>query len=141
MAFKRLKEVVENAKKEIKDCRIYRDSAICRFEITAEAFWKCAKVFLKIKEGIVCSFPKGCMRELFSNGHVDENDLEVLLNMIGNRSLTSHTYNEEVAEEIFQRLVSYVELLARLGGLQCLGYSFYLKVRFFKGEVRKVLLI
>ncbi len=102
--FERLEKVIENAKKENKDYEVYRDSAIQRFEITTEAFWKCIKVFLKIKEGIVCSSPKGCMRELFLNGYVDESDLKILFNMIDDRNLTSHTYNEEVAEEIFQRL-------------------------------------
>ena len=113
-AFDRLKEVVENTKKENKDYEVYRDSAIQRFEITTEAFWKCVKVFLKIREGVVCSSPKACVRELFLNGYVDENDLETLLNMIDDRNLTSHTYNEEVAEKIFQRLGSYVKLLKKL---------------------------
>ncbi|WP_025270324.1 HI0074 family nucleotidyltransferase substrate-binding subunit [Hippea sp. KM1] len=114
-AFDRLKEVIENTNKENEDYEVYRDSAIQRFEITTEAFWKCVKVFLKIREGVVCNSPKGCMRELFLNGYVDENDLEILLNMIDDRNLTSHTYNEEVAEEIFQRLGGYVELLKKLG--------------------------
>jgi len=110
-AFERLKEVIENIKKDNEDYAIYRDSAIQRFEITAEAFWKCIKIFLKIKEGVICNSPKGCIRELFLNGYVDENRLEVLLNMVDDRNLTSHTYNEEIAEEIFQRLGNYVKLL------------------------------
>ena len=110
-AFERLKEVIENIKKDNEDYAIYRDSAIQRFEITAEAFWKCIKIFLKIKEGVICNSPKGCIRELFLNGYVDENRLEVLLNMVDDRNLTSHTYNEEIAEEIFQRLGDYVKLL------------------------------
>ena len=52
--FKRLKEVFENTKKEDKNYEIFRDSAIQRFEITAEAFCKCVKVFLfKKRRGCV----------------------------------------------------------------------------------------
>ncbi len=112
--FKRLKEVLENTKKESENYEIFRDSAIQRFEITAEAFWKCVKVFLFKKEGVVCSSPKGCIRELFLNGYVDENDLEIFLRMVDDRNLTSHTYNEEVADEIFQRLKVYLEILTKL---------------------------
>ncbi len=112
--FKRLKEVFENTKKEDENYEIFRDSAIQRFEITIEAFWKCVKILLMKKEGVICNSPKGCIRELFLNGYVDENDLEILLKMIDDRNLTSHTYDEEVADEIFQRLKVYLELLTKL---------------------------
>jgi len=112
--FERLKEVVESTKKESENYEIFRDSAVQRFKITTEAFWKCVKVFLKVKEGIACNSPKGCIRELFLNGYVDKNGLEVLLNMIDDRNLTSHTYNEEVADEFFQGLKVYLELLTKL---------------------------
>ncbi len=89
----------------------FRDSAIQRFEFTVEIFWKSIKAFMKDQEGVTCGSPKSCIRELFSLGYLDEDQTRTLLEMIDSRNLTSHTYHEEVAEEIFGRLKSYIDTL------------------------------
>jgi len=89
----------------------FRDSAIQRFEFTVEIFWKTLKSFLKEKEGVDCRTPKSCIREYFSAGYLDEETAILLLKMIDDRNLTSHTYREEVAEEIFSRLNGYIDAL------------------------------
>src|SRR3989338_3488463 len=65
-----------------------RDSAIQRFEFTFELAWKTLKAFLE-EQG-----------------------------MIELRNLTSHTYNEAIAEEIYRALPKiltlYMDLLAKL---------------------------
>jgi nucleotidyltransferase substrate binding protein (TIGR01987 family) len=93
------------------DYYFFRDSAIQRFEFTVEIFWKMIKSFLREKEGIDCRTPKSCIREFFSAGYLDEELTVVLLEMIDDRNLTSHTYREEVAEMIFVRLQKYIDVL------------------------------
>lgn len=73
--------------------------------------WKAVKAFLSSVEGISCRSPKGCIRELFSSGHIAEDEATHLLEMIDDRNLTSHTYREEIAEEIFSRLGNHIEAM------------------------------
>ncbi len=89
----------------------FRDSTIQRFEFTVEIFWKFIKSFMQHQEGITCRSPKSCIRELFSLGFLEENQTRTLLEMIDSRNLASHTYHEEVAEEIFSRLKPYIDTL------------------------------
>ncbi len=112
-ALGRLNEAHLRAKDGLKDDDYYffRDSAIQRFEFTVEIFWKTIKRFLKEKEGIDCRTPKSCIREFFSAGYMDEDSAVLLLKMIDDRNLTSHTYREEVAEGIFMRLQEYIKQL------------------------------
>ncbi|GAB6077222.1 HI0074 family nucleotidyltransferase substrate-binding subunit [Desulfurobacterium crinifex] len=91
----------------------YRDSAIQRFEFTFEIMWKTIKVFLEM-EGIICRSPRSCIRELFSAGFISEEEARHLLKMLEDRNLTVHTYRESVAEEIFERLPSHVNILKRI---------------------------
>ncbi len=88
-----------------------RDSAIQRFEFTFEIFWKLIKTALKQLEGTECNSPKSCMRELFRNKYVEEPELEKLLEMVDDRNLTVHTYHEEIAEDLFNKLKRYISLI------------------------------
>ena len=88
-----------------------RDSAIQRFEFTFEIFWKLVKTALKQLEGIECNSPKSCMRELFRNKYIEEPELEKLLEMVDDRNLTVHTYREEIAEDLFNKLKKYINLM------------------------------
>lgn len=113
LAFNRFKEAYLRAEKgkANSDYYFFRDSAIQRFEFTVEIFWKTIKSFLKEKDGIDCRTPKNCIREFFSAGHLNEEETILLLGMIDDRNLTSHTYREEVAESIFSRLNKYIDAL------------------------------
>lgn len=66
------------------------------------------------REGIDCRTPKGCIREFFSAGYVSEEDAKLLLEMIDDRNLTSHTYHEEGAEKLFSSLKRYIPLMELL---------------------------
>ena len=89
----------------------YRDSTIQRFEFTLEIAWKSIKQFLLEYEGVECRSPKGCIRELFSAGHLDENSAAMLLQMVDDRNLTTHTYHESLADEIFAHIQTYIDIL------------------------------
>lgn len=115
-AYNRFKEAYFKAQKEKEkdDYYFFRDSTIQRFEFTVEIFWKTIKTFLKEKEGIDCRTPKTCIREYFSAGHIDKEDTILLLEMIDDRNLTSHTYKEEIAESIFSRFDKYIDSLENI---------------------------
>lgn len=91
--------------------RIERDAAIQRFEYTCEAVWKAAQRYLQEVEGVSVGSPKGSLRASRDVGLLTDEQTVIGLEMIDDRNLTVHTYNEAVAEEIFSGLFSYAELL------------------------------
>ncbi len=93
---------------------IIRDAAIQRFEYSFEIFWKFIKEYLRVKEGIVCNSPKSCFREAFRMKLQTEEETIKALQMADDRNLTSHTYREEVAEEIYRKIKDYYKLMDRV---------------------------
>lgn len=93
---------------------IIRDAAIQRFEYTFEICWKTLQAYLKEKEGIIANSPKSVYREALSANLLDGNEVELALKMTDDRNLTTHTYHEEVAQQIFEKLPDYFELLKKL---------------------------
>ena len=75
-----------------------RDGAIQRFEYSFELCWKLAQKMFS-SEGIQVHSPKAVIRELASQGLID--NPEDWLDFLEKRNLTSHTYNEKVAEKVF----------------------------------------
>jgi len=112
----RLKEAYEKTVEHRGDeeYQFFRDSAIWRFKFTVEILWKSLKGFLYEVEGINCKSPKGCIREFFSSGYISPEETTNLLEMIDSRNKTSHTYHEEIAEEIFLELKEYIPLIEKV---------------------------
>lgn len=92
--------------------RVERDAAIQRFEYTCEAVWKVAQRYLLEVEGLSVGSPKGSVRASRDVGLLDDEQATVGLEMIDDRNLTVHTYNEAVAEDIYSNLPRYADLLA-----------------------------
>ncbi|MEE4287138.1 MAG: nucleotidyltransferase substrate binding protein [Mariniphaga sp.] len=99
-----------------------KEGLIQRFEYTFELAWKTLKDFLE-SENVEARFPrevikKGFQYEIISNG-------EVWMEMLENRNLMTHTYDEEIFE-------SAVKLAVR---------SFYPEIKqlflFFQTEIQK----
>ncbi|QGU00464.1 hypothetical protein SYNTR_1870 [Candidatus Syntrophocurvum alkaliphilum] len=116
-ALKTLDEVLRLEDKSV----IQRDAAIQRFEYTFEAVWKTAKLFLFENEGIDIGSPKGVMRSLREVGILNEDETQRALQMVDDRNRTSHTYNEDIAEQIYARLPEYYQILNKING--CLSPS------------------
>ncbi|MHB1679692.1 MAG: HI0074 family nucleotidyltransferase substrate-binding subunit [bacterium] len=112
-SLKKFKEAYEKtiANIENSDYFFFRDSSIQRFEFTVEIFWKLLKNILQDNEGIFCNSPKSCVREFFALGHIKESNTKILLEMLDDRNLTSHTYHEEIAEIIFLKFKNYINNL------------------------------
>lgn len=128
----RLNERIEAAKKAMSAFQevmrietptaIERDAAIQRFEFTFEAVWKAAKQVLFEREGIDAGSPKGVIRSCREVGILTEDQTITALEMVDDRNLTVHTYNEKLAAEIYSRLRNYRDILnSWLDGLNSNG--------------------
>lgn len=93
---------------------LIQDASIQRFEYTTEAVWKCLQSYLKEFEGILCASPKACFREAKKVKLLDEEAVNLALEMIDDRNLTSHTYHEEVAEMLYKHLPQYALLMKNI---------------------------
>ena len=93
---------------------IVRDGTIQRFEYTFESVWKLLKLYLAEQEGVICNSPKRCFREAFKASLLTAEEVAACLVMTDDRNLTSHTYIEQVAEEIYRKLPRYAALMRRL---------------------------
>ncbi len=98
-ALKRLEEAVEKAQDELD-----RDGVIQRFEFTVELLWKTLKAIL-LYQGVECFSPRDCIKKAFRYGIIDDD--EILLDMLEDRNLSSHVYDEATAEEIFNRIKNF----------------------------------
>ena len=90
---------------------VERDALIQRFEFSFELLWKCAKEYLYVVEGIDAASPKKvirCCREL---GMLDDRQTQEALQMVDDRNLTTHTYDETFAKAVVERIRSYDPLL------------------------------
>ena len=74
---------------------IVRDASIQRFEFCVELAWKTSKKAM----GTNTSSPKQVIREMAQAGLIE--DIQLWLESIDMRNLSSHTYKEELAEKVF----------------------------------------
>lgn len=114
-ALEKLKEAVERIQEDYpidKDGNIDEDQflddilkegVIQRFEYTHELAWNVMKDFL-VNSGNANIFgSKDASREAFSAGLIENGEL--WMDMIVSRNKTSHTYNEETADDIFLKIM------------------------------------
>ncbi len=74
------------------------------FEFTHELAWKVLKDYLEEQGFVDLIGSKNATREAFKNGLIVEG--QVWMDMIKARNLTSHTYNEEVADGIVKDILT-----------------------------------
>ena len=84
-----------------RDAPLAIDGTIQRFEVTIELYWKVLKRLLEA-EGIQAATPREALRRAFQAGWID--DEEAWLEMLQNRNLTSHTYNEALAGQVYDAI-------------------------------------
>ena len=87
------------------------DACIQRFEFCIELTWKTLKKCLAI-EGIEANTPRECIQQAYSIHWLD--DETVWLSMLRDRNLTSHTYKEDLALEIYHRLPEHLHAMMTL---------------------------
>ena len=87
------------------------DACIHRFVFCIELTWKTLKKSLAI-EGIEANTPRECIQQAYSIHWI--NDESAWLSMLKDRNLTSHTYKEDLALEIYHRLPLHYQAMADL---------------------------
>ena len=97
-ALKKLKIALE---KNIADDELYLDGLIQRFEFCFELSWKVMQNFLSY-EGIFVNSPRSAIRKSFENEIIF--DVESWLDMLESRNLSTHTYDENTAKEIYKNI-------------------------------------
>ena len=75
-----------------------------RFEFTYEMSWKCIKRYLDYI-GIECHSPRDCFKEAFSQKAIA--DEMIWIDMIGQRNISSHVYDEDEIKEILGKIGDY----------------------------------
>jgi nucleotidyltransferase substrate binding protein (TIGR01987 family) len=86
-----------------------RDASIQRFEFTSEICWKLLQEVLKDDYMLEIRYPKGCYEAAFQVGLLDETLCLSLNRTIKDRNLTSHTYHEGLAQQIFENLPEHAK--------------------------------
>lgn len=93
---------------------IIRDSLIQRFEFTYELTHKTLKEFMKyLGVTLENSFPRTIFKKAYVNNLISDD--KVWINLLEDRNSTSHIYNENMAEEIADRIKNqYVSAIKEL---------------------------
>lgn len=104
----RLAEAVAAPKSEL-----VRDATIQRFEFTFEVVWKTLKLYLE-RQGYECGGPRPTLKKAFSEKLIPTpEEADVWLQMLDDRNLTTHAYDEALANRIYDNIVrSHAPLLA-----------------------------
>lgn len=91
---------------------ISRDVAILRFMLACEATWKAAQAVLRA-QGLEVQSPRATLRASRGEGLLDDADADGANDMLNDRNLAVHTYNQDLAEELARRLPRWSSLLDR----------------------------
>ncbi len=102
-AFARMQSAVAlAAERDLSD--LEQQGLIQGFEYTHELAWKTLKDFLEHRGTEALYGSKDVTRQAFRLGLIEDGD--IWMDMIRDRNLTSHTYNEETAQEIVEAILN-----------------------------------
>lgn len=108
-ALKRLGESIDESI-ENETSTTLKDGVIQRFEFSYEICWKLIKYFLEYEGIESAKSPRSTFREAFSYGLIE--DGEDWIDMLNDRNLTSHVYDEYLANEIYEKIKNkYFDML------------------------------
>lgn len=98
-AYKKLSEFIETDDGTEKDTA----AIIHAYEYTFELWWKFLQRYLEDYETVTEHGPGATIRNAFQFGILEEG--QPYMDMLRDRNLIAHTYKEDVAKEIHQRIV------------------------------------
>jgi nucleotidyltransferase substrate binding protein (TIGR01987 family) len=78
-----------------------KEGLVQRFEYTFELSWKTLKDYLE-SQGVQVQFPRDIIKEAFSAGIIS--DGQIWMDMLDNRNLMSHTYQEEIFRDVVNNI-------------------------------------
>lgn len=88
---------------------ILKEGLIQRFEYTHQLAWNVMKDYAEYQGNNELSGSRDATREAFKMGLIS--DAEGWMDMIKSRNETSHTYNEETANSIIEKIINHYHLL------------------------------
>lgn len=106
---KALKRLEEAAQEDPGAKRFLIDSTIQRFEFSIELFKKTLSGLLYDEELITTNGPREIFEQAFKIKLIQNEKIWVA--MIKDRNKTSHTYHEDLADEIYTRIKTYVPIM------------------------------
>lgn len=114
LAFKKLEKALKKLEialeKPIDEDRTSVDATIQRFEFSIELFWKFLSKLLG-ELGVNAKYPKDVLREAYQGYLID--DEQSWLQMVQDRNQTSHTYDEDLADEIYKNIKKYYPVMKK----------------------------
>lgn len=111
-ALARLHESIEDSKK-FSDNLTFRDGVIQRFEFTAELAWKTIREYLLSEKVADINSPKSVMREAYHMNVITDED--GWIQILDDRNVTSHIYDEQEATDIYKRIATHhIQLFDKL---------------------------
>ena len=92
-----------------------REFMIQRFEFSVDLFWKYIKRYIEeeMKKEIELVSPRTVIREACRVKLVSEEDSQKIMEIVDARNMTSHTYKEEIAEQIRSKISDYHQLMQK----------------------------
>ena len=87
------------------------DATIQRFEFTFELAWNFLKSYFADRD-VILDYPRDILKKAYSVNII--HDEEKWIQMLVDRNMSSHTYNEKLADEIYTRIQDYIPLLKNL---------------------------
>lgn len=105
----------ESLSRDIDKDDVFLDAAVQRFEFCFELAWKAMKRVLADR-GIDTRSPKETLRAAFKQGWCTEGD-DFWVRMLEDRNLTSHTYDQKLAHDVYTRVKTYAPAFTRLSKL------------------------
>ena len=96
-----LDRLAESLSEDLSISSTILDGTIQRFEFTFELAWKLMKEVLEDR-GVSINSPKMAIKYAFKEQFFEDGD--GWIKMLDDRNLTSHTYKQDLAKEIYQRV-------------------------------------
>lgn len=84
--------------------RVHKDATIQRLEFTFELCWKTLQTYVR-DQGFDCKSPKSCFREAAKIDLIG--NPEKWFEYLEKRNLIDHTYNEQLADQVYQKAVDF----------------------------------
>lgn len=101
LAYKQLKSAVDLSNQRILS-DLENQGMIQAFEFTHELAWNVMKDYFDYQGGNLITGSRDATREAFSKGLIQNG--EVWMEMIKSRNVTSHTYNNNIANQIVEKI-------------------------------------
>lgn len=96
-------ELHQQSQENSKEKRAFRDTCIQRFEFCIELAWKVSRKVM----GVVSNSPNSVVREMAQDSLIE--DPAMWLEFVEARNKSSHTYDEDIAKEVFAIVLQFPE--------------------------------